>query len=188
MAKIVFMLLVCFLVFWLVQQVSGQTSLRPGDVVMDAPSSGPVTFSSLPGFPRVFVERGSLCVDDHRLNGVYLCTAPPPGWKLVQESAQAGPVPISWCDVGGERWGESGLVCHLDPAARRPPMCLDITSSGELVNTSRACSIPAGFERAGQMSPLSRHCVQQTPHEAICDGKLVKHEGKPGTTWTEPEK
>lgn len=35
---------------------------------------------------------------------------------------------------------------------------------------------------------LEHHCVQETPHRALCDGKRVLHEGRRGATWTEKEK
>lgn len=56
---------------------------------------------------------------------------------------------ISWCAAGGERWGEMGFVCHLDPAQRKPVMCVCGDKDGNpampINSGGLICSIPDGF-------------------------------------------
>lgn len=65
--------------------------------------------------------------------------------------------PISWCDdMQGNKWGEYGTACHLNPRERRPARCGLEDAHGNLVplqETTAGCSIPRGFEAVPMDGP-----------------------------------
>lgn len=68
------------------------------------------------------------------------------------------PIPLVWCDANYERWGESGTICHSDPAERKPVICGNQNEKGEFTVKPAPinrgfCLVPKGFS-TGPSTPL----------------------------------